>query len=205
MSLNIALVDRQAKAVAEMSFPASLQASETGQILQALQKLRLPLTSPGTAAVPDVTGSLEAAVFSALAAAKVETSRVAMHLAAQQRHKLFTQLDRLHEVDEWEEGDRPMLPASFSTFLRSMLLLRPRRWPSLGLSAAGNLLAVWGTPGDRLTLEFFANDRVRWSLSVPDEDGPVRSAGEGRVLGLGDYLQPFHPERWLTNADDRAA
>ncbi len=136
--------------------------------------------------------------YHALAKAKVMVAAMAMHWSDERRHRLFAQLDRLHDVSEWEPGDRPVSPQSFETFLRTMIVLKPGRGPNLGLSHQGNLLAVWGTARDRVTLEFLASDRLRWTLTHVTPDGQtVRNAGDGPAFSIRDLLSPYNPTHWF--------
>jgi hypothetical protein len=159
--------------------------------------------APGEAQKADETegSALEERLFNAVADAKTWTSKVAMHLDPEWRHRLFRQLDSLHDPKEWEEGDRPLQQASFVTFLKAMLTIDPERRPSLGLSHAGHLIAAWTTGPDRLTIEFLPNDHVRWVLSrcYAAED-TARFAGDSLVTRLVDGLAPHHPEHWFSHA-----
>jgi hypothetical protein len=136
-------------------------------------------------------------LFDALATVKELTSKVAMHMDGQWRAKLFHQLDSLHDTEEWEEGDVPVQQTSFATFLKAMLSLNPERRPGLGLSSAGNLIAAWTTGGDRLTIEFLPQERVRWVMSRQSDDGPVRYAGDIPVTRLQEGLLKHHSEHWF--------
>src|SRR5262245_6421440 len=82
-------------------------------------------------------------VFQALAEAKIVTSEVAMHLSTEWRQRLFRQLDSLHDLEEWQEGDQPIDSGSFATFLRAIIALNVTRRPGLGLTPLGYLLASW--------------------------------------------------------------
>jgi len=180
----------------------SQQTSAIAHGIQALQNGPLPSslrldTRPDSNETP-----LEERLFDALAAAKVLTSRVAMHLTLGWRDKLFQQLDSLHDPAEWEEGDLPVHQASFMTFLKAMLTIKPARRPGLGLSHAGNLIAAWTTGRDRLTIEFMPHDRVRWVLSLHYDDGPVRYAGDAPVGRLSEGLAKHNPEHWFLGAPE---
>ena len=128
---------------------------------------------------------------------KILTSQVAMHLEPKFRAKLFSQIDALHDLSEWDPDDKPVQKFSFSTFLRMVLHIKPERHFSLGLTHTGNLIAVWLDGKDRLTIEFLANDVVKWVLSRSVEGDIERSAGQGTLLRLLSYLAPFHPESWF--------
>jgi hypothetical protein len=147
--------------------------------------------------------SLDARVFNALAEAKILTSRVAMHLDRDARNRVFRQLDSLHDIDEWEEGDEPVNQSSFQTFLKAILSITPEQPPGLGLSHTGNLIAAWMTARDRLTIEFLPNDRVRWVLArYLDNEEPARFAGQTNVSQLLEGLAPHRPEHWFSNASE---
>lgn len=143
--------------------------------------------------------SLEKRIFEALAAAKISTASVAMHLSTEWRQKLFRQLDSVHDIDEFDKDDSPVLPSSFRTFLRTTLLINPRRMPGLGLSSGGNMVAAWTKDSDRLTIEFFPGDRLIWTLSyVPENEGPPeRAAGENSAERILEVLAPYMPDRWF--------
>lgn len=172
---------------------------ETNNIAQWLGELRRP--SPTSRAGRTEGQTLESRAFDALAGAKVLTAQVAMHLDEGVRNRLFRQLDSLHEIDQWEEGDEPLDQSSFQTFLKALLTIRPERRPGLGLSQAGNLIASWTTGRDRLTIEFLPNDQVSWVLARYDETGePARYASQTSVSLLVEGLAPHRPEHWFSHA-----
>lgn len=174
------------------------------QGIQALQNGPLPSSTRLDTRPDSIETPIHERLFDALAAAKVLTSRVAMHLTLEWRDKLFRQLDSLHDPAEWEEGDLPVHQASFMTFLKAMLTINPERRPGLGLSHAGNLIAAWTTGKDRLTIEFMLHDRVRWVISLHYDDGPVRYAGDVPVSRLNEGLAKHNPEHWFhSGSEDR--
>jgi hypothetical protein len=180
--------------------PLPVESQAVRDVRQRVDSLQNPL-SPG-ASIVTKQDDLAHQLFEALAQAKILTSQVAMHLETEWRHKLFRQLDSLHDIAEWELGDEPIQRGSFATFLRAILSINPKRRPDLGLSNAGHLVAAWVTGGDRLTIEFFANDRVRWVLSRRNEnDVPERFAGETRVDLLAASLANYNPDHWFSNAE----
>ena len=175
------------------------------ELIQRLANLQNP-KSPGSIAVVK-QDDLAHQLFDALAQVKILTSQVAMHIDTEWRNKLFRQLDSLHDIEEWEAGDEPIRRESFSTFLRTILSLDPKRRPGLGLSQSGHLVAAWVKNDDRLTIEFLPGDRVRWVLSQRIEgDLPERFAGETRVDLLASRLASHNPDYWFSNAEkERAA
>jgi hypothetical protein len=141
---------------------------------------------------------VEERLFEALSRVKRLTAMVAMHLDAAWRKNLFSQLDGLHDPTEWELDDEPIREASFATFLKAIVEIKPERRPGLGLSKAGQLVAAWTTGRERLTIEFLPNDQVRWVLSrYYDDEEPVRIAGQMAVSRLVDQLAPYEPARWF--------
>lgn len=144
-------------------------------------------------------------LFSSLANAKILTSQVAMHLSRVWRNRLFAQLDDLLDADDWHDEDEPLLSASFETYLRMILYVQPERQPSLGLSNNGHLLAAWVSGSDRLTMQFFPNDSIRWTVSCEMNGERERGAGDTPVRRLLAVLAPYGPDRWFANAADAAA
>ena len=122
-----------------------------------------------------------------------------MHLDAKYRERLFSQIDALHDLDEWDPDDKPIQTASFKTFLKTIVHLQPERYPSLGLSYSGNILAAWVNGKDRLTIEFLPNDIVKWVFSKSIHEVVVRSATQAPLELLLDGLAPYHPNDWFFN------
>jgi hypothetical protein len=145
--------------------------------------------------------SLKEKLFEARAACKIRTASVAMHLDPDWRRKLFAQIDNLLSLEEWDEQDRPIVGASFATFLRMVLLIKAKRRPGLGAAANGNVIAAWTVGRDRLTIECLANDEVRWVLVHYPNDERESGAGQTTLPRLLDVLNPYNPERWF--ADER--
>lgn len=136
-------------------------------------------------------------LFLALAEAKIWTSKIAMHLDVETRDRLFRQLDILHEVDEWAEGDQPLSLASYKSMVRAMLFHKVNCRPSLSLMPNGNLLALWERDGDRLNVEFLPEDRTRWFVQHATPKGPERAAGTSALERLRDVLDPYEAGRWF--------
>lgn len=176
--------------------------SETTQLARRVSDALRPSTPSPTALhqEPLPEKHLAERLFDTLADAKVRTASVAMHLGRARRDRLFRQLDSLHDVAEWEEGDEPLQQSSFGTFLKAMLTVSPRRQPGLGLSQAGHLIGAWTIDRDRLTIEFLPNDWVKWVLASYKEDGePRRFAGQTPVSELAEGLAPHRPEHWFSH------
>lgn len=141
--------------------------------------------------------SFEEKAFTALAAAKVWTSRVAMHMDKSTRDRFFRQLDLLHDCDEWFGDEQPLLIESYRSFVRFMLAVGNDSKPSLALSPVGNLVAIWLSEKDRLTIEFRASDWSEWVVSLPLDGRIERAAGSTSIHRLSSVLAPYNLGRWL--------
>jgi len=153
-----------------------------------------PATQPGPAK------SIDEQLYDALAAFKIRTATVAMHLDRDWRAKLFKQLDSLLDSENWDRDDLTPKLASFSTFLRLLTLLRPSKRPGVNATHDGNLIATWTSGGDRLTIECLAGDIVRWHLSARIDDEVERAAAVTPLPRLAEVLKPYHPARWFDDA-----
>ena len=175
--------------------------AETKQLARRIDALRPSTPSPTSLEQrPLPEKNLEERLFDALAAAKMLTASVAMHLNRARRDKLFRQLNSLHDLAEWEESDEPLQRSSFGTFLKAMLTVNPQRQPGLGLSQAGHLIGAWTIDRDELTIEFLPNDWVKWVLArYKDDDEPRRFAGQTPVSELAEGLAPHRPEHWFSH------
>ena len=186
---------------------SSSQTANTNSEGQGIKELRARVTSLQNPVSPaslrpsllelNKSNSLEERLFEATASVKILTSQVAMHLDREWRDRLFQQLDSLHDLDEWEEEDQPIQQSSFATFIKAICLIKPTIRPGLGLSHGGQLVAAWTFGKNRLTIEFMANDRVRWVVSKYPEGELELFAGQTPVSSLLKGLRPYSPEEWL--------
>lgn len=135
-------------------------------------------------------------LFDSKARCKLKTAEIAMHLDCDWRKRLFAQIDSLLDEEEWDPADEPVIEGSFATFLRLMLHLNARKRPGLGASN-GHIIAAWTTDRDRLTVECFPNDVIRWVVGVDMESGRETAAGQTVSFRLRDVLQPYGPDRWF--------
>lgn len=148
-------------------------------------------------------GGVDEMLFDARAAAKVAFSQVSMHFSADFRERLFDQVDRLHDADDWEDGDFPVERLSFNTFLRWFYLNKPERLPSFGLSSAGHFIATWlcNENKDRLTLEFLPSDRIKWFVTK-DYGGELdHGAGITVLTRILTSLAPYDPDSWMLRSE----
>lgn len=164
-----------------------------GDIYERLQRASQPLNDEPIAR----TRSPEEALFESLSSFKIRISQVAMHLEDDWRQRLFGQLDSLLSAEDWDPKDVPPTLQSFTTFLRTMLFLAPRRRPGLGATADGHIVGSWTTGDRRLTIEFLPNDRVRYVVSLPGTGGRDVVAGLVGAERLAGHLQAYDPHLWF--------
>jgi hypothetical protein len=146
-----------------------------------LQHGLVPTTVKPLSAEQRPAPSLEEQLFQALANAKIWTSQVAMRIDNASRNRYFEQLDRLHDAEEWFEGDQPVALESYKGFIRLMLVVGGNSKPALALSSSGHLVAVWEGNSQRLTVEFKDADRLQWLVNCGDGD---RTAGTATIQTL---------------------
>lgn len=136
-------------------------------------------------------------VFDRLVALKLASADFAVHLDQAWRAGLFQRLDDLLDADEWVFTDEMPSVASFKTLLRMIVHNKVTRRPSLGATPDGKIIASWRTGDDRLVVECFANDEVRWVASRHMAGKRVSAAGTSPVAFLRTALQPYGPEAWF--------
>lgn len=93
----------------------------------------------------------------------------------------------------------PIVESFFNTFLRMIMLMWPVRRPSLRASSAGNIIAAWVVDRDRLVIECFPGDKVRWIVSCHIEGAQERAAGDVSLTRLLAVLSPYNPKRWFVD------
>ena len=185
-----------------MPTPSRGNSREAAFIACGQDRLRSGQRPPNAVASFAAANPVEEKLFAALARMKVLTSQVAMHLDRTWRDRLFAQLDRLHDPEQWDDGDDPVDIASFQTFLGMMYILKPDRPPGLGLANEGHLLASWIDGRNRLTIECLPNDKVRLVLTRwigEERDSDAILTGIDRVrLRLASYEPTcwFGTPRW---------
>jgi hypothetical protein len=133
-----------------------------------------------------------------LAACKIKAAEVAMHLDQDWRKRLFGQLDALLDVKEWDAKDKPINIASFTTLLRMLILIKPRRRPGLGVTFDGNVIAAWTVGKDRLTIECQPDDVVQWVVLHYLDEERETAAGQTSLQRLSSVLQPYNSDHWFS-------
>jgi hypothetical protein len=157
---------------------------------------------PHSPRISDVTSSkeaqsLEETLFDNAAELKIAVSQVAMHLAPGWRNVIFKQLDRLLDAENWDDESTLIKMPSFLTFLRFIVFSAPTRFPSLGVSPKGYILAAWTCAPHQIAVEFFASDSAAATFSIQAERSKQIVLWRGHVaelmnfigrIGLGDCL-----------------
>jgi hypothetical protein len=139
--------------------------------------------------IPADAAGLETILFKNRADLKVITSKVAMHLTNEQRHSIFSAIDRLLSVTEWEDESSEIDEKSFQSFLRFTIYARPRNLPNLGVSPDGALLAGWHADGKSIHVEFLPEDQCMALVRLQSARGPERIARRGHVAGLREFIE----------------
>jgi len=139
----------------------------------------------------------EEAVFDRLVALKMATADFAVHMNSERRAGLFKGLEGLLDPDEWVFTDKMPSVASFKTLMRMIIHNHVARRPSLGATTDGKIIASWRSGEDRLVVEAFASDEVRWVLSRHVDGQRVSAAGTSPVAFLRTALLPYAPEAWF--------
>jgi hypothetical protein len=175
------------------------QSSDSRTINAILKGFSAP--TPTFAGEQPSQNTTEEKLFEALASFKIFTSQIAMHLEDGWRQKLFGHLDNLLAVEEWDVRDLPPSIASFATFLRLLLLIKPEVAPGLGASSDGRIVGAWTKGDDRLTIECLPKDRIRWSVTIIDDEGEhERGAAETPIIRFSEVIAPYRPARWFSRA-----
>jgi hypothetical protein len=131
---------------------------------------------------------LEGALFKNRADLKLMTSRVAMHLSADQRRSLFSELDRLLDIAHWEDESSQIDTEAFRSYLRFTIYGRPRKLPNLGVSPDGAFLAAWRHQRKSVHVEFFRADQCMALIKTISERGPETAVWRGHVARLRDAI-----------------
>ena len=174
--------------------------SQTTEVMDKVRELKeVTLSSSENYYRNDAT--LDERLFDARAAVKIIFSQASMHFNEALREKLFRQFDLLHDIDDWEDEDEPIRAQSFKTFLRWFYLNMPTRLPNFGLSATGQFIATWLTNEnkDKLILEFFSKDRIRWFVTKHYDDENDHSSGSTKLSRISDVLAPYHTVDWFNS------
>jgi hypothetical protein len=207
--LEISASFKKATAAPILNLSPDTGSANSTAIRQALSGFTLP-RSPGAITRsrlgqhPPTKAPLEERLYNALAACKIRTATVAMHLDPEWRIRFFRQLDNLMDIDNWEKDDLPVTDASFATLLRMLLYIKPKLRPGIGVTNDGNIIAAWTAGKNRLTIECRAADEVRWVVVIYNDEERESGAGETQLPRLMHVLAPYQPQRWFVDEEQKA-
>jgi len=159
-----------------------------------------PFSDDSTAAFSianDNVFTIELELQRRFAGAQRELANVAMYLAPDFRARITKQLRVLLSAENWEEGDEHLNLASARSFARAMAVLRPNQRPLLGLSNAGNLLAMWKEEGAQAVFEHLPGDIVKWSISSGTGASEDRASGRAPIERVAGILRGHSLESLL--------
>ena len=144
---------------------------------------------PGACTVP-FEDTIELRLYNNAADLKSDFSVYAVHLNADWRKIVFSQLDDLLDLDAWD-GDSSLLRVdSFRTFLRFLAYAKPSRMPSLGIDHKGNLITAWIDDPQRLFATFLPQDRVNASMIGLTSRGEEElTSWSGPVVALRETVE----------------
>lgn len=148
-----------------------------------------PIGSPRTIAIPGEINGTEACLFSNRAQLKILTSKVAMHLSPEERRHLFLAIDRLLDINDWEDESSEINVDAFQSYLRFIIYSHPIRIANFGVSSKGNLLAAWRTTNKSVSVEFLPNDACIALIKLMSERGPEAIAWRGNVARLKETIR----------------
>lgn len=141
--------------------------------------------------------SVEENSFKNLAALKIQTSLLAMHLKREARNAIFSEIDYLLAPEDFDVNEDSLISVeSFKSYLR-FLTYSPRAKPAtLGVAFSGEVIAVWTATEDEcdktLNLEFLPEDRVKCSF-ICTQSGEIKEASSytGSIKRIDEILSPY--------------
>ena len=156
---------------------------------QRWQKIVKAVDATHTFEVPARDEGLEAVLFRNRADLKILASQVAMHLSNEERHALFSAIDRLLDHAEWEDESSQIDENAFRSYLRFMIFARPRRFPNLGVGPNGTLLVGWHKDEKSVHTEFLSEDQCMAVIKFSSARGPETIAWRGHVARLRSVVE----------------
>jgi len=168
---------------------------ETKVIMNRISELE---SKSGSAFVKNkiVSDTLDERLFDARANVKILLSKVSMHYSDVFREKLYRQIDLIHDPDDWEDEEVPVMLDSFKTFLRWFYLTNPSTLPNFGLTDSGNFIATWvENTRNTLIMEYLASDRVKWYLAIDYEDNKDLTSGTTNIERSSIFLKSLNVDK----------
>ena len=201
--MNYPLFDWSAQTASAIPFAFELpEKAESSHFLPTSHKRAVLVSDQSSTIVREIAKnkSTGESLFDATAEAKRWTSQIAMRLDPEARRRFFRQLDWLHDENEWFEGDLPITLDSYKSFVRAYLSGNVGGKPALALGQAGRLIAIWQEEANKITIEFFPRDKVRYVVSQVVNGEHERFAGDTSIGRLTQVLSPFRNARWFNGS-----
>lgn len=132
--------------------------------------------------------TIEELLFDNAVDLKVTFSQITMHLNQTWRGAIFRQVNFLLDVNNWQDDSALVDKHSFVTFLRFIIFADVTAYPSIGVSASGNLLAFWRKEAKKLSVKFLSKDKAAASVVMPGSRSTEIVTWDGHVADLGGFL-----------------
>lgn len=190
MTLQLKLNDRSERALssiwiprsgpatdlAAMGFPPAMDLLGLASSIDTDQVAALGNQTTRHSKTVPVAQGIDEKLFDSRVHLKVAVASYAMHLTAEDRSRLFGELDYLLEPEGWDGGDQLPSAGSFRQFLKWLVFTRDTSWSSLGIDDDGNVLVAWIRRGARMTANF--GKRVRWTQRFEAESEVQLASGD---------------------------
>ena len=153
---------------------------------------RIPTESPRASDANVVApSSLEDRLFDNAAELKIALSRIVMHLAPEWRAVIFSQLDTLLDLNNWQDDLAFIQKSTFMTFLRFIIFAAPTRLPSLGVGSTGHILAAWKNGDQHIAVEFLPDDKAAATFVKQSARSKEAVAWRGHVADLKLFIEQY--------------
>ena len=116
-------------------------------------------------------------------------SQIVMHLAPEWRAVIFSQLDTLLDLNNWQNDLAFIQKSTFMTFLRFIVFAAPTRLPSLGVGSTGHILAAWNNGDQHIAVEFLPADKAAASFVKQGARSKEALTWRGHVADLKLFIE----------------
>lgn len=127
-------------------------------------------------------------------------SEYSVHLDPKIRAGLLAQTRMIFDPNDWDDEETHPSIDSFRSMVKCIVELSPGIRPNLGVTDDGQMIAMWFNKSSKAVLEFFANDRMRWLVSYPD-DGTVGRASGMESIAVVRAIVVAHQVRGLVDGE----
>ena len=145
-----------------------------------------PTTSDSLA--KETPKTIEESLFDNAVDLKVALSQVTMHLSQAWRGAIFNQVDFLLSTDNWQDDSALINKETFMTFLRFIIFTKINKFPSIGVSASGQILAAWRNGTKKIALKFLADDKAVASVIMQGTRAIEIMTWDGHIADLAAFL-----------------